>query len=269
MTIPFAGHPVGCPNAKEAKNDQDLIQSAYRFLLSDLMPFGRNARITFEHGGESEVPEHYKSVTFWYGIDQPFLVQTDLFNVGDPDDEKRHDYDSPDASDVQTVTSRYEWGVDHHGGKEMFPATTDVGRRTTGTSAFTLELDPKNIGAMLRRKLDYAFPNQCAKVYVSEDKPEAEWAYVGKWLTAGANTVVYSNPKPEKGAAEHVVQTSNRRWREDEFLLPRGATAGRSAIRVKVEFEPRPIRLFPTWPLMEQAWTEYQYKAYCFVMPRT
>lgn len=267
MTIPFAGHPVGCRSKDEAKSDEDLIQSEYRFLLSDLMPFGKNARITFEHGGENNVPEHYKSVVFWYGIDRPFLVQTDVFNVGDPADEKRHNYDSPDASDVQTVTSRFEWGVDHFQGKEMFPATTDVGRRTQGASTFTLRLEPNNIGVLLRRKLDYAFPNQCAKVYVADDEPGAEWTYVGKWLTAGANTVVYSNPRAETGEAQHIVQTSNRRWREDEFMLPRGVTRGRSSIRVRCEFEPRPIRLFPTWPLMEQAWTEYQYKAYCFVMP--
>ena len=32
------------------------------------MPFGKNARITFEHGGENNIPEHYRSVTFWYGL---------------------------------------------------------------------------------------------------------------------------------------------------------------------------------------------------------
>jgi len=87
------------------------------------------------------------------------------------------------------------------------------------------------------------------------------------WYTAGSNTAVFSNPKAETGPAEHKVRTSNRRWREDEFLLPRSATQGRSAIRVKVEFVPRNIPLFPGHPLAEQAWSEYQYKAYSYVMP--
>jgi len=268
MTTPFAGHPVGCRKKEEAKDPEDLIQSAYRFLLSDLMPFGKNARITFEHGGENNMPEHYRSVTFWYGINQPCLVLMDTFDVGNTSDERRRNYDSPQASPVQTLSSRYEWGVDHLDGKEIFPESTDKGRFTKGSSTFTLKLDPRNIGVMLRRKMDYGFPNQCARVFVSDDKDGAEWQDVGMWYTAGSNTVVYSNPKAETGATEHHVQTSNRRWREDEFLLPRSATEGRSAIRVKVEFVPRNIPLFPGHPLPEQAWSEYQYKVYCYVMPQ-
>jgi hypothetical protein len=268
MTIPFAGHPVGCRRKEDAKSEDDLVQSAYRFLLSDLMPFGRNARITFEHGGQSDVPEHYRSVTFWYGINQPCLVISDQFNVGDPADERAHDYQSPTASDVQAVESRYEWGVDHLGGRELFPATRDIGRYMKGTTAFRLKLDPRNIGVMIRRKFDYAWPNQCAKVSVAADEDGAEWQEVGLWYAAGSNTVVYSNPGPETGPAQHVVQTSNRRWREDEFLLPRGATEGRSFIRVKLEFVPKNIRLFPGWPMSEQAWSEYRYIAYNYVMPK-
>jgi hypothetical protein len=268
MTIPFAGHPVGCRKKEEAKDPEDLIQSAYRFLLSDLMPFGKNARITFEHGGDNNVPERYRSVTFWYGINQPCLILSDTFEVGDDADEHRHHYESPQASPVQTLSSRYEWGVDHLGEKEIFPETTDTGRFTKGVSTFTLKLDPRNIGAMLRRKMDYSFPNQCAKVFVSDDKPHSPWREVGTWYTAGSNTAVFSNPKAETGAAEHIVRTSNRRWREDEFLLPRSATQGRSAIRVKVEFTPRSIPLFPGHPVADQAWSEYQYKAYSYVMPR-
>ncbi len=67
MTLPFAGHPVGARSLKEAKNDEDKIHSAYRFLLADLMPFGRNARIHLEHGGLNQSTEHYETVTYWYG----------------------------------------------------------------------------------------------------------------------------------------------------------------------------------------------------------
>ena len=51
MTLPFAGHPTGARKAAEATCEEDKIESAYRFLLADLMPFGRNARIQLEHGG--------------------------------------------------------------------------------------------------------------------------------------------------------------------------------------------------------------------------
>ncbi len=61
MTLAFAGHPTGARNLKEAKNDEDQIESAYRFLLADLMPFGRNALIRLEHGGANQSTEHYQT----------------------------------------------------------------------------------------------------------------------------------------------------------------------------------------------------------------
>jgi hypothetical protein len=51
------------------------------------------------------------------------------------------------------------------------PATTDSGRTTVGTSEFTLQLNPANFGALLRRKLDYSFPNQRALVYLADASP--------------------------------------------------------------------------------------------------
>ena len=268
MTLPFAGHPTGASNAKEAQCEEDKINSAYRFLLSDLMPFGKNARVGLEHGGENLGGEHYRSVTFWYGVNKPCLVRTDELHVGDPADEKKHEYDSPNASRAYEVTSRYEWGIDYWDGKEIFSATSDTGRFTKTQSSFTLSIDPKNVGVMLRRKFDYSFPNQMAKVLVADVDPRSEWKEVGLWYTAGSNTIVYSNPPEETGAAQHIVQTSNRRWRDDEFLLPRELTEGRSAIRIKVEFVPRNIPLFPGHPMAEQAWSEFRYWAYSVVMPR-
>lgn len=268
MTLPFVGHPVGARNEKEAQCDEDKIESGYRFLLSDLMPFGKNCRIQLEHGGQNDSTEHYRSVTFWYGLHQPFLMLTDSLHVGDETDEALHEYFSPDASEVQVLSSRYEWGVDHLNGEEVYPEETDTGRFTKGISIFTMKLEPNNLGVLLRRKFDYAFPNQCAKVWVADVGANSQWREVGFWYTPGSNTCVYSFPRTELGKTQHIVQTSNRRWREDEFLLPRELTEGRSAVRIKVEFVPRNIPLYQGYPLVEQAWSEYRYWAYCFVMPR-
>ena len=153
---------------------------------------------------------------------------------------------------------------------EVYPAHTDRGRKTSGTSEFTLKLNPKNFGALLRRKLDYAFPNQRAEIFVTDGgaKPaEADWKPAGVWYLAGANTCIYSNPREELGAAQHNVQTSNRRFRDDEFLVPRDLTEGRSSIRVRVKFTPMNTPLFPGEPLPELAWSEIRYDAYCFVIP--
>jgi hypothetical protein len=91
----------------------------------------------------------------------------------------------------------------------------------------------------------------------------------GIWYLAGSNTCVFSYPpdRNELGATQHVVQTSNRRFRDDEFLIPRDLTKGRSAIRVRVKFTPLQIPLFPGRPVPELAWSEMHYTVYSFVMP--
>jgi D-arabinan exo alpha-(1,3)/(1,5)-arabinofuranosidase (non-reducing end) len=269
MTLPFAGHPTGARSEREAKSQEDKIESAYRFLLADLMPFGRSARICLEHGGTNESTEHYETVAYWYGAPFPTLVLTDTLRVGDPGDESAHAYVSPQASPPYEITSRYEWGVDTLNGREVYPAEKDRGRATTGESTFTLKLRPDNWGVLLRRKLDYLYPNQRAEVYVADaaEKATPRWQRAGVWYLAGSNTCVYSNPPDELGAAQHLVETSNRRFRDDEFLLPRGLTRGRAAIRLRLVFKPVRTPLFPGFPLPPLAWSEIRYTAYCYVVP--
>src|ERR1700734_2934834 len=74
MTLPFVGHPVGARSAQLAVNEEDKIESAYRFLLADLMPFGKKAIIHLEHGGNNESTEHYETVAYWHGFSTPSLA---------------------------------------------------------------------------------------------------------------------------------------------------------------------------------------------------
>jgi len=269
MTLPFAGHPTGAKNAQTAVSEEDKIESAYRFLLADLMPFGKNARIQLEHGGLNESTQHYQTVTYWYGLPAPTLIRTDELMVGDEASERRHRYTSPDASAPYEIASRYEWGPDTLQGREIYPAETDRGRTTKTTSEFTMRIDPRNLGVMLRRKLDYSFPNQRAEVFIADARSgPPDWKPAGVWYLAGSNTCVFSSPSQELGATEHVVETSNRHFRDDEFLLPLALTQGRKTIRVRVKFTPVSTPLFPGYPLPELAWSEMRYTAYNFVMPK-
>ena len=271
MTLPFAGHPTGARNAKEAKCEEDKIESAYRFLLGDLMPFGRNALIRLEHGGLNDSTEHYQTVTYWYGVNQPSLIRSDVLEIGDAKSEESHRYSSPQASAPYEFSSRYEWGVDTLAGKEIYPAETARGRITEGTSEFNLKLSPDNLGVMLRRKLDYQYPNQRAEAFVADLKDgqvHGSFHPAGVWYLAGGNTCVYSNPKDELGSAQHIAEASNRRLRDDEFLLPKKLTAGRSEIRIRLRFQPVKIPLFPDAPAPVLAWSEIRYDTYCFVLPR-
>ena len=191
--------------------------------------------------------------------------------------------------------SRYELGVDtlertpdrppfSGEGREVYPAHAEVGRWTKGTSDFTLRVDPKNVGVMLRRQLDYSLPDQRANVYVAavggaavdgaatSDTAAVDWQLAGVWYLAGSNMVVYSYPpdRDELGATQHTVEISNRRFRDDEFLIPRRLTEGKSSIRVRVEPTPIERPLFPQLAARRPrftAWSELRYTAYSVVMP--
>jgi hypothetical protein len=285
MTLPFVGHPVGRP-VGQMKLPIDKIHSAYRFLLSDLIPFGKNARFTLEHGGQNETDEHYETVIYWYGLQQPAIVLTDELNIGSLAGEESHQYASPDATRPELVESRHEEGVDRAPSREsgrqveVIPLLTDHGRRTKTHSEFTLRIRPDALGVMLRRRLDLQYPNQKAIVYVADAATEKpDWKEAGTWYTAGGNTVVFGDPRiiPEAKRTQHVelmppvhvVQTSNRRWRDDEFLLPVNLTRGLEKIRVRCKFVPVKEPLFPGYPLGDEAWTEFRYWAYSFVVPDT
>ncbi|CAN5312015.1 hypothetical protein BH23BAC1_BH23BAC1_21920 [soil metagenome] len=298
MTIPFAGHPVGVHRGEEARNQKDLIHSAYRFLIADAMPFGNRAIINLEHGGWNESKEHYETVTYWYGLPAPSLIKTDEVNIGNEASEDYHKYESPDASEIQEIISRFDgtgldtfseddfWKDHMHPevreiyskniGNILIPAHQETGRYTRGSSEFTVHLDPGNLGALLRRTLDYSFPNQKAEVYIADAsndfKPnEPQWEYVGIWYTPGSNTYVHSFPFSggELGQREHQVRTSNRRFKEEEFLIPAKLTKGRSAVRVRIDFKPEVRELYLGHPFpKETAWSELSYKVYSYIMPK-
>lgn len=277
VSLPFVGHPIGVPPPDgKPKNSEDKIRSFYRFLLSDLMPFGKNARIALEHGSVNDSTQHYEAVTYWYGVRSPSLVKTDELDIGSTESEQAHLYVSPDASDVYNIESRYEWGMHELAGKEVFPTHKEMGRVTTTTSEFVMRLDPGNYGVMLRRKMDFAWPNQRAEIFIADAGSTAtattgtlDWKLAGIWYTAGSDTYLYSYPPGELDKSKHIVMSSERRFRDDEFLVPRDLTAGRSAIHVRVKFSPVKRPLLKGYPDKEMAWSEIRYSAYCFVMPKT
>ena len=116
----------------------------------------------------------------------------------------------------------------------MFAPETLAASVHSGQSSFELQIAPANKGVLLRRTLDLAFANQRARVHVRSCATANEWSDAGIWFTAGSNTVVFSDPHNETGApnSAEVVQTSNRRFRQEEFLLAAGLTAGCSTMGV-------------------------------------
>ena len=140
--------------------------------------------------------------------------------------------------------------------------------RRRARSEFTFKIDPKNLGVMLRRKLDYQYPNQRAEISISDPaRPGSEWQPAGVWYLAGSNSWIHSNPGSELGPAEHAVRTSNRRFRDDEFLIPKALTAGRSSIRVRVKFTAVDRPSLSDLAGIQPAWSEIRYDAYSYREP--
>ena len=284
MTIPFAGHPVGKEKQK-AENELDLINSAYRFLIADYFPFGKRAVINLEHGGMNAAKEHYEGVVYWYGAPFSTLILTDELNVCNPEDAQNHHYISPTAEAPYELTSRYELGPDtdfqsdhsakgnqNNSAKLYFPAESDYTRIMRGTSSFVVSIDSGNLGVMLRRKFDYQYPNQEATVWVKDaENQESDWQEAGVWYTAGSNTFYHSYPKGRAFTESEFlptnpkILTSNRRWREEEFLIGNQLTAGISRLAVEIRWIPNDKELLPGTPFpVASAWSESRYWVYCF-----
>ncbi|MGF9761567.1 DUF2961 domain-containing protein [Microvirga sp. 0TCS3.31] len=259
MTLPFVGHPVGAPAPANARDASDLVHSSYRFLLTDLFPFGRNARIQLEHGGVNDMSEHYRTVAYWYGLPAASLVKTDELRIGDAASESAHHYRSPEATRAQVLTSSYELGQEE----------AQLVRYTRGTSEFTLAIRPDNQGVMLRRTLDYGMPDQKAQVWVADgEASEPLWEKAGIWYLAGSTTFYHSFPTGELAPPSPATLTSIRRFREDEFLVPRRLTQGRKLVRIRVTFEQVGRPLLPGLPPPQSVWSEIRYAAYCWVEPQ-
>jgi len=65
------------------------------------------------------------------------------------------------------------------------------------------------------------------------------------------------------------AQTSNRRLRDDELMIPARLTSGKSKLRVKLRFIPDNQELFPGTPFPNQsAWSELTYQVYTMVIPK-
>ena len=146
-----------------------------------------------------------------------------------------------------------------------------------GSSQFDLQVYPNNYGVVLRRMLDYAFPDQRALLEVADVSSSAlannpQFQAAGMWKTPGAttylsiintHTAAQYGLKPEElygipysgvyqGQSYSVdfrdalaVTGGQFRFRDDEFILPIHLTQGKSKIRIRVTVAPLNK---PLWP---------------------
>ena len=274
MTLPSLAIRPAHRSPKEAKEPEDQIESAYRFLLGDLMPFGKNARhstgarrlgridgtlpdghllvwLTGRFAGANRFTadrRHGQREAARVRLARCLAAVPDHFDFRSGRGPRRRQVD-------RAAADRYGPQDDGHLGIQ--------GQYRSGQSGCDA---PSQTGLQLPESKGGGVRGRRRRRHRRAAAP-ATWKPAGVWYLAGANTCVYSNPKEELGPAEHKVRTSNRRFRDDEFLLPLELTKGRSVIRVRVVFTPVHIPLYPGRPEGELAWSEIRYDAYCFVMP--
>ena len=173
--------------------------SQYRYLMSDSVPFYRRLRMTMEHGPTNDEPGSFSSTVLFYAQPGPVLHQTDTIEAAD--------LLSDSASGARQSVTPIEAPL----------LGTDTRDRVRGAELrhetpvrFTVRVDPKNEGVLLRRHTNLLLPNQRAEVIV-------DGSSAGVWLTPGFSP-------------ESAVVSS-------EFQIPMAYTRGKAELELTI----RPI----------------------------
>jgi hypothetical protein len=227
FSLPYHGNPY----QSHRSVDHDLTTSrthAYRFHLSDVIPFQASLRFGIEHDsnydGNNQDYGTYSSVAYYYktGGEAPGLVLTADLDVGNEWSKGIYGYQPPAAGSIVSNTWNYE-------GDDDDVDIADAGYQYSegATSVFTVMLID-NAGMQLRRRTDQGTGGQRAQVFVDD-------ACAGVWYEGDYN---YSG-------------TSNR-WLDSEFLIHSNLVAGKTSAQIRIV------------PMPSSApWNEYRYKAYC------
>jgi hypothetical protein len=218
----------GMPSATDNPPGADIEGAAlYRYLIADAIAFNSRIIVDWEHGGVNEMPGPWAATMLWYGTPRQTAVQTDDMPIADQASLAAHGYASPGQTTFP-MSAAYEY-------QPYLPVVDKMVAQMNTTATFTMRLDPRNVGAFLRRTLDSCVPNQRANIYV-------DGKFAGQWFTEGAS--------PGIG-----FDGNARCWRDEDFPLPASMTQGRTSITIKIVHEGPGLY-----------WTAAEYQLYSFVM---
>lgn len=216
---PYHGHPW----KDQFHTDRPNYTQAYRFHLSDIIPFHSSLDFGIEHGHANNSPGTFSSVAYFYKAADgaSALVPVAVLELGDAWSENMHEYSA--APSATLATNR--WSYPGHATDVVIE---DAGYSfADGNSAFTVSLI-ENGGLLLRRRTDLGVAGQQAQVFV-------DGVSAGIWHEA-----------------DHNVGSVGGRWHDSEFMVSSNHVAGKTSARVSIT---------PSAP--SAAWNEYRYEAYC------
>ncbi|MFC5826324.1 glycoside hydrolase family 172 protein [Nonomuraea insulae] len=198
FTTPFHGNPAHLAPATGCPAQNDCT-GAYRLMIGDAVPFASAITFDIEHGWTNDVEGVYSSTAYWYGTGANATTRTDTLTVGDAASERAHGYTG--QGEVTTLDSAFE------GDLRTSPTYKAVQRVTDAPVSFTLKIDQANEGVELRRTGDQDQAGQHAEVTV-DGRRLADWA--------------------------QPLGNRSRRWLEEVYQIPAGATRGRREITVRL-----------------------------------
>lgn len=206
---PYHGHPW----KDQFHTNSPNYTQAYRFHLSDMIPFNSSVKFGMEHGDGNISPGTFSSVTYFYKTSDSasaMIAMADL-DVADIWTEELYDYQSPLTGTV--VSNKWLYGG------EDDTAIQDVGLSYSGAAAeFTVPL-VDHVGLLLRRRTDCGVGGQAARVWV-------DGILAGVWYEA-----------------DHNMAAVSRRWLDSEFMVPASLLAGKTSVRVTIE----PLAISSAW----------------------
>ena len=192
FTLPSHGSPTQMVDSEEHI-------ACYRLHISDMIPFSSSIRFGIEHGADNVRSGHYRSVAYYYALDEPAGHFSDQVDVADPASEESHGYAAGSDATRMSATRYFEGEWDDVPMPESGLATS--------ASRFRLAISPLNWGLRLWRLRDQSVGRQSAQVRV-------DGRLAGTWYTPYANPI--------------------KAWAEEPFLIPPELGLGKNAITVSL-----------------------------------
>ena len=170
---------AGCVNDVYLEGNSDLTKSLdnpimyYRYYLDMPIAFDCGIKLDVQHGAVCQNFSDYKTTCFSYRQDKPLYQQTDYIKLSIEASRTMHSYKADGKQ--YTLNAKLESDM-------RAPLLCETGYKTEGGKvSFTVAVDEKNNGVILRRLYDQSVGNGGAKVYV-------DGQYVGIWHCCNINT---------------------------------------------------------------------------------
>ncbi len=210
------------------------FQGGYRLYIAEPYIFDSSIDICYEHSncGPAKDRGQKTDFTIWYYCDTPGqrnLKLTDEFDVGKTESEKEHGYRITGEKWSGTTAGSY----DRMEQSPRAPTVTDDGRAFSGSSEFTVKIDPGNQGVKIRRRVNRNRSNvQRTNVYVDGQLiPDAPW---------------YVCDLPVNPAVA---------FRDSDYEIPAAYTRGKDHVTIRLEH---------VAGRKDNSSNEYYYWVYCY-----